>query len=306
MALLEKLQGRALLPCLQQLTWVWPIDQSSLLAVFLSPSLRTIRLHLVGCNVLELRYRDSLENPQAGEYATGTALQILHARSPNVDCLTLHTKGFPCSINPLRLFSNLRSLALKELLNLNLAFILDACSSLPLLQKLELHSAQYVGQPRPVLPATSLPQLGQLHLCGCPYASSALSWALHAPVLKSIGLEYRWRDHVAWTRCVDAVASRLGTFLTSLQVEVYDNTDSERCFKFHDWFSALYAITDLRDVSVHKALYSHTLFTIFANDMENVASKWPNLRVLELQGTFHQLSPEFPITALATLTQNCP
>lgn len=269
-ALLEKLQGRALLPCLQRLEWYCPYNHSGsgLFGAFLSPILRTFYVDILGEG--EPLRGDNPDIPGAAEYTTGMMLQMLRARSPHVESLRISTKVFPWTIKPLQGFSNLRSLTLWEVANLTL--VLDVGSSLPFLQKLELDYV-YPDRTPPPLPRSAaavfphLVQLGLYNRSGA-YGLAFLS-CLCAPILKSIWLDYNhtYEAQEEWRSCVKVVASRLGSSLTSFKVVARGS------FNLHDSFHPLYTVTTLRNVQVHIKEVSRNTeppFKIVANDI----GKW--------------------------------
>ncbi|KAI0356990.1 hypothetical protein OH77DRAFT_1519902 [Trametes cingulata] len=301
--LLEKLQGQPLFPRLKYLSWHRPYDLSALLPLFLSPMLRSISLDLLEGGIRRF-YHDKGTDPTPSEYAYGTALQMIRSRAPQLEDVELFTSAFPCSINRLRDFEGVQSLNLHSVRNEGL--VLEICSSLPHLKKLNLQLARrYRPEPPPShLPERTLPSLTRLDINGAPLATVNILASISAPNLRSTYLAFEAVEE-QWKRCIELLVSRFGSSLRQINGDlddVYDEPERDP-FSFHEWFSPLYALRKL--VGIRFDSRFETAFDITANDVDNMATAWPKLRVLGIP-TVQTRPSALPITSLQTIAEKCP
>ncbi|KAI0372410.1 hypothetical protein BV20DRAFT_963990 [Pilatotrama ljubarskyi] len=301
--LLEKLQGRPLLPRLTRLLWHRPFDLSTMLPLFLSPMLRSVSLDLLEGGVRRI-FHEVGHEPTAPEYAYGTALQLIRARAPRLRDVELFTSAFPCSINQLRNFDGIDSLSLH--LIQNEALVLELCSTLPHLRKLIIRLARRFrpASPPPHIPEFTLPSLTLLDLNGHPLATVNLISAINAPKLHAVYLAFEAREE-PWKRCIELVISRFGSSLRKFTADIEDIYDDSQQvpFSFHEWFSPLYALRKLIEFKVDS--HFETEFDVTAEDVENMVTAWPKLRALGVPPV-HPQSSALPITALQTIAAKCP
>lgn len=304
--LIQKLNGRALFPRLKHLVWKRPFDgaASTLLVLCLSPMLRSVHLDLLEGGIGRFRH-SSRTGPTAAEYAYGTALQLIHSHAPKVEDVQLWTSGFPCSVARLREFDNLSVLTLRQVVDVALVF--DVCSSLPLLRKLDMYVARPDGPgpdpvPPPILEFTHS-GLTSLELNAPPLVALAALEATYAPSLRSLGLLFEAYEDT-WRRCTELIATRFADSLRRLDLEVEDSyQDPDIPTSLHDWFSPLYALRDLRVVGISS--HFETRFAITANDVQAMATAWPQLRELRLPTVQDEPLQELPITLLEVIVTRC-
>ncbi|KAI0327507.1 hypothetical protein GY45DRAFT_1363252 [Cubamyces sp. BRFM 1775] len=300
--LFERLNGQPLFPKLRRLTWKSSTEGSAILPLFFSPMLSCVSLDLLSD---EERFdHQTSAIPTAVDYAYRTALAILYSRAPNVKDIGLSTSGFHCSVERIANFHRLHSLNLGPVRDPGP--ILELCGSLPHLTHLTLDIANHSGTnpTPPQLPETFLGPLKQLFLSGPPKTAVLFLEAVKAPSLSLLDIRFEVAADL-WKHCLEVIPARFGASLRHFTAGVEDGIDDGEKFSFHDWFSPLYAIRDLRRVHVD-SLYD-TSFKIVAQDLDNIASAWPKLRSLSLPHSLEDdRSSAFPITALQPLAAKCP
>ncbi|CDO72119.1 hypothetical protein BN946_scf184962.g62 [Trametes cinnabarina] len=299
--ILQKLAGKPLLPRLRRLDWKLPFDQSSFLAFFLSPMLRSVHLDLLEGDTSRFTHDQNTE-PTASEYAYGTALQLFQSLAPNLENLHMWTSGFHCSMDRLVEFRNLRVLKL-ELIRYP-GLVLQTASALPGLRKLSIYfSGTPHDQAGPPHPETCLPSLRCLKLHGVGTAIIPFIAAVSAPLLRTIMLSFMAME-AQWKECADLIVSRFGSSLRELDFDVEDAYDDPNPYLFDDWFSALYALRRLHRVSINSMF--ETPFIITAQDIDRMTSAWPRIRFLLIPAVQQNPSLMFPITALESFAEKCP
>ncbi|KAJ8487970.1 hypothetical protein ONZ51_g3870 [Trametes cubensis] len=297
-----RLNGQPLFPNLKQLTWTGSIEGSAMLPLLFSPMLRNVSLSLV---TNERPSHNTSAMPPASEYVCGTALAILHSRAPNVIGIELWTSASLCTVDRIVNFRYLSSLNMGPVDDPGA--VLELCRSLPRLTELTLDIAYYIGvKPRPThsqLPETLLYCLRRLTLSGPPGIVVSFVEAVHAPFLHLLDLKFEAVMDL-WKRCLEVILARFGASLRNFTAGLEDGREVDNC-SFHDWFSSLYNMRGLRQVSI-ESLYETSL-NIVPQDLEDMASAWPQLRFLGLPSSVEDDgSSAFPITALQSLAANCP
>lgn len=273
-----------------------------MLPLLFSPMLSHVSLDLL--NDEERFDHQVTATPVAVDYAYGTALAALYSRAPNVKNIGLCTSGFHCSVDRITNFHRLNSLKLGPIRDPVPA--LELCGSLPHLTHLTLEIAKRTAAdpPFPQIPESSLVPLKQLVLSGPPGAVVQFLEAVKAPSLYLLDVKFEVAADT-WKHCLKIIPARFGASLRRITVGVEDGIHDEEACIFHDWFSPLYAMRDLRRVHIDSLF--DTSFKIVAQDLEDIASAWPKLRSLSLPHSIEDdVSSAFPITALQPLASKCP
>ncbi|KAL7284640.1 hypothetical protein ACG7TL_001936 [Trametes sanguinea] len=299
--LLQKLAGQPLLPRLKRLEWKLPFDQSAPLALFLSPMLQSVHLDLLEGGTARFVH-DQHPDPTASEYAYGSALHLIRSRAPNVESVHMWTSGFGCAIDRLADFHNLRTLRLELVRKPEL--VLRTASTLPGLKELSIFfSGSPNEQAGPPLDETCLPTLNCLKLGGVGRTVVSFVSAVRAPQLRAVRLGFTAIEQ-EWKDCVERVVSAFGQTLREVDFDVEDSYDDPDPYSFDGWFSPLYRLRHLLVVSIGSMF--ETPFIITTQDVENMASAWPDLRALLVPSVAEDPPPAFCITALESIAEKCP
>ncbi|KAI0719806.1 hypothetical protein C8T65DRAFT_635215 [Cerioporus squamosus] len=303
--LLDKLEGKPLLPRLTSLHWAKQDEFSSAFLLFLSPMLRSVHIDFIsfgGATPVG-------SEPLPEDLTTAAALRLVHSRAPAVEGLEMQACHM-CSLDPVPGFVHLRSL--KIIQSKDPRIWEKIAGSLPALQELDVHmTTQSLDED--ILRARRLPearfgQLTRLGLMADPRMVPIVLELLHAPSLKHLHLQMVLKDHLCVRAC-EIAASRFAQSLRALVLELDDDYHNLAPRAFGALFSPLYALRDLDDVTL--GMRFETDIVVTADDVARMTEAWPNLQHLKLPFTVEpepefESDPRMPVTALETFARRYP
>ncbi|TFK81958.1 hypothetical protein K466DRAFT_666808 [Polyporus arcularius HHB13444] len=302
--LLDKSEGKPLLPRLTFFKWAKQDEFSSAFLLFLSPMLRFVHLNFFS-------YGGSTpvgSQPLPEDLTTAAALRLVHGRAPALDTLQIQACHI-CSLDPVPGFAHLRSLQITQ--SKDPRIWEKIAGSLPALQSLTVYmTTQSLDED--ILRAKRLPearfgQLTQLEFMADARMVPIVLDLLHAPCLRHLHLQMELKDHLCVRAC-EIVASRFAQSLRSFELELDDDYDDTSPREFGALFSPLYALRELVDVQL--AIRFDTEIVVTVDDIARMAEAWPNVQHLKLPFTAYPEDepevPRMPITALETFARRCP
>ncbi|KAI0708686.1 hypothetical protein C8Q76DRAFT_859844 [Earliella scabrosa] len=323
-ALMERTKGGPLLPRLRLLTWNVGHMSSASLPLFLSPTLRKISIELT--RVFPI-FPGEVES--RAEYATASALRIIHSRVPNIVHMQLVTAGNQSTLDALSLFCHLRILVLKRVIYHPLRS-LPYCGRLQDLKELDVQVPRRCPDSMTSSPEvagmTNCNKLETLRLSGKSAHVLAMLAAIRAPALRTLKLStdspkklyplaQTISSQFSQSLCQLFITIRAG--FTEMELRPWTKAES-----FSTYFAPLLSIRQLVVLSLKLPPTAPLLVT--EEDIDAISNSWPYLIRLVMPNAYHnnvldivvhpsEASLQFeiprntyPIVALEKLAQRCP